>query len=150
MTDSTHVHQYENGLVLIAQRMDWLESAAFSLWVPAGCARDPAELLGLGNFTCEMVQRGCGSRDSRQFVNDLESLGVHHGASVSNVHTTFGGAMPAERLELALPIYADLVQLPHLPADQLEDARLRCARDPGLGRRLGSAGHARTATSTLR
>ena len=49
MTEPIEIHEYENGLALVTQRMDWVESAAFSLLVPAGCARDPRPLLGLGN-----------------------------------------------------------------------------------------------------
>lgn len=129
MTDSIDIHRYENGLVLLAERMDWVESAAFSLLVPAGCSRDPGHLLGLSNITCEMVQRGCGARDSRQFVNDLENLGVDHSASVSNAHTTFSGAMPADKIEPALAIHADLVRRPHLPEEQFEDAQLACLQE---------------------
>ena len=109
--------------------MDWLESAAFSLFIPSGCSRDPQERLGLANFVCEMVQRGCGPRDSRQFVSDLELLGADCSAAVSNAHTTFGGAMPAESLHEALAIYADVVRRPHLPADQVEDARMVCIQE---------------------
>lgn len=129
MTDTIQIHGYDNGLVLVTQRMDWLESAAFSLLVPAGCSRDPSPLLGLSNFTCEMTQRGCGSRDSRQFITDLENLGVDYSASVANAHTAFAGALPADKLPRALPIYADLVQQPHLPASQLDDARLACIQE---------------------
>ncbi len=103
--------------------MDWLESAAFSLLVPAGCSRDPDDRLGLASLTCEMAQRGCGSRDSRQFVSDLEMLGADTSASVATAHCSYGGAMPAESLLETLAIYADVVQRPHLPSDQLEDAR---------------------------
>jgi len=126
---SIYTHSFENGLVLLVEQMDWVESAAFSLLLPAGCAREPADRLGLSNFTCEMVQRGCGVRDSRRFLNDLENLGVDHSAAVSIAHTSFGGAMPAEQLDQALPIYADLVQRPHLPDDQLEDARSVCVQE---------------------
>ncbi len=126
---SIRTHQYDNGLVLVTQGMDWLESAAFSLLIPSGCSRDPSSMIGLSNITGEMVQRGCGPRDSRQFINDLENLGVDHSASVANAHSSFGGAMPAEKLQLALPIFADLVQRPHLPAPQLEDARSACIQE---------------------
>ena len=60
VTDPIQIHEYENGLALVTQRMDWVESAAFALLVPAGCSREPRPRLGLGNITCEMVQRGCG------------------------------------------------------------------------------------------
>ena len=59
-------HQFDNGLVLVAEPMQWLESAAFTFLLPVGAMRDPEKSLGLSNYTCEMVQRGCGSRDSRQ------------------------------------------------------------------------------------
>lgn len=109
--------------------MPWLESAAFTLLVPAGHSRDPANRLGLGNFTCEMVQRGCGERDSRQFLEELERLGVDTSGSVLTAHTNFGAAMPAERLSAALAIHADLVRRPLLPEAQLEDARAVCLQE---------------------
>ena len=129
MTETIFSHKFENGLVLLGEPMDWLESAAFSLLVPAGCNRDPAERLGLANFVCEMAQRGCGERDSRRFVSDLELLGADTSASVSNAHSSFGGAMPAASLYEAMAIYADVARRPHLPADQLEDARMVCIQE---------------------
>jgi predicted Zn-dependent peptidase len=122
-------HTFENGLVLLAEPMEWLESAALALLVPAGCQRDPLDRLGLANFTSEMMQRGCGARSSRQFVEDLDNLGVSRSSSVSNSHISFGGAMPAETLDETLAIHADLVRHPHLPADQVEDARMVCVQE---------------------
>ena len=129
MTQTIYTHQFENGLVLLAEPMEWLESAAFSLLVRAGSSRDPDELTGLANFVGEMVQRGCGSRDSRQFVTDLELLGADTSASVTNAHVHFGGAMPAESLPETLAIYADVVRRPWLPEDQFEDARQVCLQE---------------------
>jgi len=91
--------------------------------------RDPEKSLGLSNYTCEMVQRGCGSRDSRQFIQDLETLGVAKSASVSISHTSFSAAMPAAQIEAALEIYADLVRRPHLPGEQMEEGRLVCLQE---------------------
>jgi predicted Zn-dependent peptidase len=129
LSQPIYTHEFDNGLVLLAEPMDWLESAAFSLLVPAGCCRDPDDRLGLANLTCELVQRGAGSRDSRQFVSDLELLGADTSASVLIAHTCFGGAMPAESLFPTLGIYADVVRRPHLPGDQLDDARLSCIQE---------------------
>lgn len=129
MSQQNFVHRLANGLTLVAEPMLWLESAAFTLLVPAGCSRDPVKLLGLGSLTCEMVERGSGSRDSRQFIEDLELLGVDSSSSVSNAHTSFSGAMPARNLVDALEIYADVVKRPHLPPDQLEDSRLGCLQE---------------------
>jgi predicted Zn-dependent peptidase len=124
-----YTHQLANGLVLAAEAMPWLESAAFALLLPAGCARDPAKRLGLANLTCEMVQRGCGARGSRKFVEDLEMLGADTSAGILPSHTTFAGAMPSDSLHEVLEIYADVVRRPQLPPDQLEDAQQVCIQE---------------------
>ncbi len=129
MTQTIYIQSYDNGLTLVAEQMDWLESAAISLNVECGFSRDPADKLGLANLTCEMVQRGCGSRTSRQFVETLENLGVDHSSSVSAVHTTYSAALVADKLGEVLPIFADLVRRPHLPEEQFEDARQVCIHE---------------------
>ncbi|MEX2113875.1 MAG: pitrilysin family protein [Pirellulales bacterium] len=124
MTAPIHSHVYANGLVLVAEPMNSLESAAFTFLVPAGCAYEPAGLFGLGTLTCELGLRGCGSRDSRQFVRDLENLGVERGESVSINQTSYSGATLSKNLFPALEIFADVLRRPHFPEDQLEAARL--------------------------
>jgi predicted Zn-dependent peptidase len=116
-------HTFPNGLVLVGERMDGLESAAFTFAVPAGCVDDPPDRGGLSSFTCEMTLRGAGPRDSRQFIQDLDNLGVERSESVTDAHTKFSGATVAANLPAALAIYADVLRRPHLPADQLESGR---------------------------
>ncbi len=129
MTDRIFTHRFDNGLVLIGERMDWVQSAAFSISVPGGCIYDPADRAGLGNFVCEMVQRGCGDRDSRQFVTDLENLGVDRSSSVSTAHASYGGAMLAANLPEVLKIYADLLRRPLMPAELIEEGRAVCFQE---------------------
>lgn len=122
-------HQYPNGLTLIGQPMPWLQSAAFALSVPAGSRYDDAEKIGTANFLCEMVQRGCGDYNSRQFVEALQMLGVDFSSSAGNYHTHYGGAMIASELLPTLKITADVLRRPHLPKDQLEDGRMVCLQE---------------------
>lgn len=119
-----HSHTFENGLVLVAEPMLSLESAAFTLFVPVGAAYDPPERAGLSNLTCEMALRGCGDRDSREFVEVLEDLGVEGGESVSVSHTSYRVATLAENLIPALGIYADLLRRARLPDSELDQGRL--------------------------
>jgi len=115
---------YPNGLVLLAEPMAGLNSAAMTFLTPAGCAQEPADRGGLASFTCELALRGAGPRDSRQFVLDLDNLGVERSESVSDSHTAYSGATLAENLPAALTIFADVLRRPHLPEDQLEAGRL--------------------------
>ncbi len=117
-------HTYSNGLVLVAEPMAWLQSAAFTFLVPCGSVHDPTDRSGLSGFTCEMALRGAGQRDSRRFILDLDNLGVERHESVSNAHTGFSGATLAENLPATLAIFADVLRRPHLPHDQLEAGRM--------------------------
>jgi predicted Zn-dependent peptidase len=123
VTEPILSHKYDNGLVLVAEPMKSLESAAFSFLIPAGCVQEKSDRAGLAAFTCEMALRGAGNRDSHQFISDLENLGVERGESVSVNHTSFGGASLSKNLWPALEIFADLLRRPHLPADQIEAGR---------------------------
>ena len=102
MKQTIHSHTYPNGLVLVAEPMQSVESAAFTLRVPAGCIYEPADRGGLSGMTCEMVLRGTGPRDNRQFINDLDNLGVDRDESVSDAHTGFVGATLAKNLHAVL------------------------------------------------
>ncbi len=124
MTQRIYSHTYPNGLVLVAEPMAALQSAAFTFLVPAGCVYDPPQRSGLSSFVCEMALRGAGPRDSRQFIIDLDNLGVERGESVANAHVAYSGATVCENLPQALAIYADLLRRPHLPDDQIEASRL--------------------------
>lgn len=129
LAQKIYTHTLPNGLVLVAEAMDWLESAAFTLLLPAGCSHDPSQRRGLSNLTCDLLQRGCGSRNSREFLEALERLGADHSASVSGAHMSFGAAVLSENLPATLALYADMTLRPHLPSDQLDEARLVCLQE---------------------
>ena len=118
-----------NGMVLVAEVMDWVESAAFTLVTPAGSSRDPDGKCGLANMTCEMAQRGCGGRTSREVVEQLDRLGADRSAAVTAAHTSFAAATMSEMLEGVLRVYADTLRQPNMPAEQVEDARQVCFQE---------------------
>jgi len=122
-------HQFANGLTVIGQPMPWLQSAAFALSIPAGSRYDDEDKIGTANFLCEMVQRGCGDYNSRQFVEALQMLGVDFSSSAGNYHTHYGGALIASELLPTLRITADVLRRPHLPAEQLEEGRMVCLQE---------------------
>jgi predicted Zn-dependent peptidase len=133
-------HRFDNGLTLLGGPMPWLRTAAFSLCLPGGYQYEAEPSGGLAAMVCEMVQRGAGSRNSRQVVAAQDNLGLDRSAGVTTAHTAFGAAMPAESLAEALALYADIVRRPHLPENQLNDARqvafqeLRAAEDEPVQR----------------
>ncbi|QEG01142.1 Peptidase M16 inactive domain protein [Stieleria maiorica] len=117
-------HRLPNGMTVLVQPMPWLRTAAFTLSLRGGIQNEPAERSGLASMVCEMVQRGAGSYSSRDLVAMQDNLGMDRNSGVSTATVSFGAAMPAESFAEALKLYADIVRRPHLPGNQIEDARL--------------------------
>src|SRR5688572_8872602 len=129
MSNSIFSHTLANGMVLVGEPTQSLESAAFTFLLPAGCSHDPSNRAGLASLTAEMMLRGAGPRDSRTWVADLENLGVERGESVGVAQATFSGATLRDNLPAALVLFADLIRRPHLPPDQLDAGRNTCLQE---------------------
>jgi predicted Zn-dependent peptidase len=122
-------HTLPNGLVLLAERMDHVRSAAINLLVPAGCAFDPPGKLGVASILAELITRGAGNRDSRALALALDNLGVDRDESVGAVNMRFWGSTLARNVPAALDIYADIILRPHLPAEELEPVQALALQD---------------------
>ena len=117
------VYKLRNGLVLLAEEMDWCESVSYSLLTPCGSNDDPARRCGLSNFTCEMITRGAGELGNRQLSEAFENLGSERSESVSQTHTVYSAQTLASHLLPTLALTAKMVRTPHLAAEQMDAAR---------------------------
>lgn len=122
-------HTFANGFTLVAERMEHVRSAAFYCYVPAGCIHDPPGKQGIAAVLLEVLMRGAGSRGSRELSDALDRLGVDHSETVSGVHLRFWGATLARNLPATLEIYADVLQRPHLPANEVDAAKALALQD---------------------
>ncbi len=117
-----------NGLTVIVERMPAVQSAAFTLMVPAGSAFDARDRNGTASILTELITRGAGSRNARTLSSDLENLGLQRGEHTGVVHLSFSGATIAEKLHDVLEIYGDIVLHPRLPESEFEPARAGVAQ----------------------
>lgn len=117
-----HTRTFDNGLTLVLEPMPDVQSAAFSVMVPAGSIYDPERGNGEAAVLCDLVVRGAGERDSRRLSNDLDNLGVQAYEATGPQHITFGGATIADKLPEALRIYADIARRPHIPDNEFDPA----------------------------
>jgi predicted Zn-dependent peptidase len=126
-------HEYSNGLVLLAEPMPGVQSAAYTLLLPAGAAYEGADGLNLAGgaaaMAAEWITRGAGARDSRELLSALDNLGVSHNESAQTLHTSLAGATLGRNLEPALEIVADMVRRPHLDLSEVEPIRALCLQN---------------------
>ncbi|RUL87887.1 M16 family metallopeptidase [Tautonia sociabilis] len=138
MTAELFQHQFPNGLVLLAEPMPDVQSAAFSFLIPAGAAFEPADRPGAAAMVGEWIIRGAGDRDSRSLLSVLDELGVAHSEGAQTVHTSVSAAALGKNLLPALGIFADVVRRPTLDEQEVEPIRALCLQslrsledDPG-------------------
>jgi predicted Zn-dependent peptidase len=122
-------HTLANGLTLLAERMEHVRSAAVNFLVPAGCAHDPPNHLGIGSVLSDLITRGAGDRDSRELTLALDNLGLDRDESVGTVHVRFWGATLARNIPQALALYGDILRRPHLPADEIDAVKALAFQD---------------------
>src|SRR5437762_1760987 len=129
MPQEIHHETFPNGLTLLGERMKQVRSAALNFLVPAGCAYDPPQHLGIASVLSDLIIRGAGERNSRELTLALDNLGLDRDESVGTLHLRFWGATLARNLPAALEIYADILRRPHLPEDELDAVRALALQD---------------------
>ena len=123
MTERVDTHILKNGMVLVGEPMEAVESVAFGFMLPGGASRLPDGCCGAGSIICDWIFRGAGERNSRELGDALDGLGLHRAALLGSSHLSIGAALEAENLPQALDLYADIILEPHLKEDQFELAR---------------------------
>ena len=123
MTEKIDMDVLKNGMVLLGEPMEGVQSVAFDFMIPAGASRMPENSCGAANVIEDWIFRGAGDKNSRQLSDAIDSLGVMRGQSVGTSHILIGGALESENLSKALALYADVINKPWLKDDEFEPAR---------------------------
>ena len=116
-------HKLSNGLVLLGERMEAVESVAFGFMLPAGVSVMPAGCCGAANVIADWIFRGAGQRDNRQLGDALDGLGLQRSAGVDSANISIGAALEASNLAAAIDLYGDIILQPKLEDEQFVPAR---------------------------
>lgn len=118
-----------NGIRLLVEPIQGVQSAAFTLLTPAGVIYDPPGGHGTANLLSALVTRGAGSRDSHELAKALDNLGIQRSESTEIAHTSFTAASLARNLIPALELTADIVRAPWLEEEHFEFCRSACLQE---------------------
>jgi len=124
---SIHQEQLPNGLWLVAEPNDSVQSLSMSFLTPAGVAAEPKGMQGASALLEEMMARGAGGLDARAHCDALDQLGVQRGTSVQTRSIRLSATMLADKIDRAAPLLLNMVVAP-----SLEDAALKPSRDLAL------------------
>ena len=123
MSQALDKHVLSNGMVLLGEPMEAVESVAFGFMLPAGAANCPEGCCGAANVISDWIFRGAGDKNSRQLSDALDGLGLHRVSSVNSFHLVVGAALESSNFCEAIPLYADVILRSKLEDEQFEPAR---------------------------
>ncbi len=116
-------HDLKNGMVILGEPMEAVQSVAFGFMIPAGVSRLPDGCCGAANIIEDWIFRGAGDMDSRALSDALDSLGLNRSSSIGTANLSIGAALEAENLAAALELYAKIITQPRLEDGQFELAK---------------------------
>ncbi len=106
---SVRTSRLSNGLTVVSDRMETVETATIGLWVDAGTRDETPEINGVAHLLEHMAFKGTARRSARDIAEQIESVGGHLNAHTGREYTAYYASVLKEDVELALDIIADIV-----------------------------------------
>ncbi len=114
------LHRLANGVTVVCDPIDGLESFALSIVAGRGARLEPEDRSGWSHLLEHMVFKGAAGRSARDIVEAIEGEGGTINAATGYERTSFQVRALKGRLELGLSLTSDLVLRPTLDAGELE------------------------------
>ncbi|MEO0635734.1 MAG: pitrilysin family protein [Pseudomonadota bacterium] len=106
---SVEVTVLPNGVSVVTQSMQHLESAALSVWVKAGSRNESDHEHGVAHFLEHMAFKGTERRTAGGIADEIESVGGDLNAGTSIETTSYYARVLRDDVELGLDILADIL-----------------------------------------
>lgn len=98
-----------NGLRLVTQQMESVESVSLGVWVGTGARYETADINGVSHFLEHMAFKGTERRSARAIAEEIENVGGHLNAYTSREQTAYHATVLKEDVPLAVDIIADIL-----------------------------------------
>jgi zinc protease len=114
-----------NGLEVSVLRAGRLPLLYLVLVVRGGQSAEPPGLPGLADFTAEMLKNGTTRRTGPEVMAAIEDAGGSFEARTGRDSVTFTLTIPTEQAPAAIAAFAEMIQEPAFPEEELERHRQR-------------------------
>ncbi len=128
-TTSIHKMELENGLSVIVEEMDHVESAAYELIIPGGIVNDRDDRVGASLILAELISKGAGDLDTRGLSEAFDSAGIRHGEGAGSERFSLSGVLVAGKIDRALELVVEMVRRPILPEVDIEPIKSLLLQD---------------------
>ncbi len=109
-----------NGLPVVLERMPYLKSVSFGVWVKVGSAYENSRNNGIAHMLEHMFFKGTTTRTARDLADITSMIGGNVNAYTSKECTNFYATTIDEYLPIAIDMISDMIQNSVFNAEELE------------------------------
>ncbi len=120
---SVETAELANGLRVVTDRVDSVESVALGVWVGAGARHETGDENGVSHFLEHMAFKGTRKRSAFDIVAEIEDVGGHLNAYTSRERTVYHATVLKQHVPLAVDLLADILRDSVFDEDELERER---------------------------
>jgi predicted Zn-dependent peptidase len=120
---TVEVSTLKNGLRIISDSMDAVETVSVGVWVEVGTRHEHPDVNGISHLLEHMAFKGTKRRSALEIAEEIETVGGHLNAYTSRENTAYYAKVLKEDLPLAIDVLADILQ--HATMDPEELTRER-------------------------
>src|SRR5271155_3773868 len=120
---TTQLATLANGLRIVTDRIDTVDTASLGLWVDVGTRHEMPEINGAAHFLEHMAFKGTERRSARAIAEEIEAVGGHLNAYTAREQTCYYAKMLAGDLPPSPDIVADILQHSTFDAEELTRER---------------------------
>jgi Predicted Zn-dependent peptidases len=112
---------FENGLVVLTDRMRHVRSATLGFFYRIGARNEPASLSGISHFIEHTVFKGTERRSALDIAIEQDRLGGNLEAFTTHEETGFAVKVIDDQLESAFDLFSDMLLCPAFEEKELEN-----------------------------
>ncbi len=123
MTDPIATTRLPNGLTIVTERMERVETVSLGAYVASGTRNERASENGVSHFLEHMAFKGTERRSAVQIAEEIENVGGHINAYTAREQTAYYVKLLKEDLALGADIIGDILTHSSFAPEELERER---------------------------
>ncbi len=121
-----------NGLRVVTDQVDSVESVAIGLWVDVGTRDEDLVDNGVAHMVEHMLFNGTSTRTAQDIVGQIENVGGQMNAFTSRENTAYYIHLLKDNVELAIDVLSDMIQNSTFPTSEIEKERRVIIQEIGM------------------
>lgn len=106
----TKITTLDNGIKVVTEKLSYLRTASFGVWVHVGSAKETKENNGISHVIEHMLFKGTANRTAKQMADVMTEIGDDVNAFTGKEVTCYYGNTTTEKLEVLIDLLADMIQ----------------------------------------